>query len=289
MFILTILYHSLYSFFPTFLVYQMPGMVCSVGRGFEGGAPSDARPDKGLRVREREQQKIKIPLRVRLRLSPEQVRVEREQVGEMRDGAGSNGTWKQIPEWVEQIAKAASEALEVTSVGQQQVDRANEGMRQVREATLQSARAIKRLSESGQEINETTMELADLATRMNLLALNAAIEAARAGEQARGFVVIAQEIRALSARCTEAARKVAARLRAIQGEVAVASQSVDASIGQVVMQCELITQMGVALDAIGIVTEQMASLARGPDTASLDSLHALATASNEPGDASSPH
>jgi methyl-accepting chemotaxis protein len=225
-------------------------------------------------VIEQEQQKIKIPLRVRLRLSPGQVRVEREQVEEMGDGAGSNGngTWKQIPVWVEQIAKAASEALEVTSVGQQQVDRANEGMRQVREATLQSARAIKRLSESGQEINETTMELADLATRMNLLALNAAIEAARAGEQARGFVVIAQEIRALSARCTEAARKVAARLRAIQGEVAVASQSVDASIGQVVMQCELITQMGVALDAIGIVTEQMASLARGPEIVSLDAV-----------------
>jgi twitching motility protein PilJ len=213
-------------------------------------------------VIEEKQQQINVPLRVRLRLSTGHLRGEQEQVKEMQDGAGSNGALKQIPEWVEQIAKAASEALEVTSVGQQQVDRANEGMRQVREATLQSARAIKRLSESGQEINETTMELADLATRMNLLALNAAIEAARAGEQARGFVVIAQEIRALSARCTEAARKVATRLRAIQGEVAVASQSVDASIGQVVMQCELITQMGVALDAIGIVTEQMASLAR---------------------------
>lgn len=256
---LTLLYHSFYSFFPIFLVYQMPGMLCSERRGI--WSILEAHPEKGLHVIEQKQQ-INIPLRVRLRISPGHVREEPGQAEQVEDGTRSNGTLKQMPEWVEQIAKAASEALEVTSVGQQQVDRANEGMRQVREATLQSARAIKRLSESGQEINETTMELADLATRMNLLALNAAIEAARAGEQARGFVVIAQEIRALSARCTEAARKVAARLRAIQSEVAVASQSVDASIGQVVMQCELITQMGVALDAIGIVTEQMASLAQ---------------------------
>jgi methyl-accepting chemotaxis protein len=153
--------------------------------------------------------------------------------------------------------------MEVTAVGQQQIDRANEGMRQVRETTMQSARAIKRLGESGQEINDTVMELTNLTTRMNLLALNAAIEAVRAGEQGQGFAVIAQEIRALAAHSEEAARKVASRLHAIQSEVAIASQSADTNISRVVVQSELVTQAGVALDAIAIVTEQMAGLARG--------------------------
>ena len=169
---------------------------------------------------------------------------------------------KRVFEWAEKIGEVASEAMEVTSVGQQQLDRANEGMRQVREATMQSARAIKRLGESGQEINDTVMELTDLTARMNLLALNAAIEAVRAGEQGQGFAVIAQEIRALAAHSAEAASKVASRLHAIQSEVAMASQSIDTSIARVVVQCELVAQTDVALDAISIVAEQISALAR---------------------------
>lgn len=243
-------------------------------------------------VVEQKQQQVNLPLRVRFRLSPERAGRERQrteaefpaipatgddvlltvppaELPGQRGCPGASaiddaaGALKRVGERAEKIAEVASEAMEVTSVGQQQVDRANEGMRQVREATLQSARAIKRLGESGQEINDTVMELTGLTTRMNLLALNAAIEAVRAGEQGQGFAVIAQEIRALAAHSEEASRKVASRLHAIQSEVAMASQSVDTSIARVVVQCELVTQAGVALDAIGIVTEQMADLARG--------------------------
>ena len=215
---------------------------------------------QGQAVTEQKQQQISLPLRVRFRLSP--VRVA-PNACETRAGDDSAGAIRQVRERAEQIAEVALEAMEVTSVGQQQVDRANEGMRQVRETSMQSARAIKRLGESGQEINDTVMELTNLTTRMNLLALNAAIEAVRAGEQGQGFAVIAQEIRALAAHSEEAARKVASRLHAIQSEVAMAAQSVDTNIARVVVQCELVTQAGVALDAIGIITEQMAKLARG--------------------------
>ncbi len=259
---------------------------------------------------EQKQQQVNLPLRVRFRLSPERTGRQRTEVEfpaipstsddvlvtppptelpGQRERPGASESWaiddaagalKQVCERAEKIAQVALEAMEVTSVGQQQVDRANEGMRQVREATLQSARAIKRLGESGQEINDIVMELTGLTTRMNLLALNAAIEAVRAGEQGQGFAVIAQEIRALAAHSEEASRKVASRLHAIQSEVAMASQSVDTSIARVVVQCELVTQAGVALDAIGIVTEQMADLSRG--------LNEI-TSTSRLEDASSPH
>lgn len=261
-------------------------------------------------VAEQKQQQVNLPLRVRFRLSPERTGRQRTEVEfpaipstsddvlvtppptelpGQRERPGASESWaiddaagalKQVCERAEKIAQVALEAMEVTSVGQQQVDRANEGMRQVREATLQSARAIKRLGESGQEINDIVMELTGLTTRMNLLALNAAIEAVRAGEQGQGFAVIAQEIRALAAHSEEASRKVASRLHAIQSEVAMASQSVDTSIARVVVQCELVTQAGVALDAIGIVTEQMADLSRG--------LNEI-TSTSRLEDASSPH
>lgn len=174
---------------------------------------------------------------------------------------------KRVAERAEKMSKVAAEAIEVTNEGQQQVDRANEGMRQVRDVTMQSARVIKRLGERGQEMNDSLVELTDLTTRMNLLALNAAIEAVRAGEQGQGFAVIAQEIRTLAVNSAEAARKVSSRLRAIQGEVTTVSQGADQNIQHVVMQSELVTRTGVALDAIGVVMQQMADLAQGLDAA----------------------
>jgi methyl-accepting chemotaxis protein len=172
------------------------------------------------------------------------------------------GTMKWVAERADKASQVAKDATDVTTEGQHMVVRTTEGMRQVREAAMQSARAMKRLGESGQEINNTAMEITDLTARMNLLALNAAIEAVRAGEQGQGFVVIAQEIRTLAVHSAEAARKVAAHLRAIQNETTTVSQSVEQNIQQVVMQSELVSQTGVALDAISEVTEQMADLVR---------------------------
>lgn len=177
------------------------------------------------------------------------------------------GTMKSVSERAEKISLVARDASDVTTEGQKKVIRATEGMRQVRETTMHSGRIMKRLGESGQEINDTVMEITDLTTRMNLLALNAAIEAVRAGEQGQGFAAIAQEIRTLAVHSAEASRKVAARLRAIQNETTAVSQSVEQNIQQVVIQTELVTQTGVALEAIGIVTEQMADLVQNICTA----------------------
>ncbi len=134
---------------------------------------------------------------------------------------------------------------------------------QVREATLLCARIMKRLGESGQEINETILAMTDLTTRMNLVALNAAIEATRAGEYGQGFAVIVQELRTLAVHSSEAARKVAAHIRTIQRETSAISQSIEKNTLEAVKQTELVTQTGVALDAISVVTEQMAGLVQG--------------------------
>ena len=176
-------------------------------------------------------------------------------------------TVKRVSERAAELSEALNEAAEVTRGGKQQIARANDGMRLVRETTLQSVRVMKRLGESGQEINDTVLELTGLTTRMNLLALNAAIEAVRAGEQGQGFVVIAQEIRSLAVGSAEAARKVASRIRAIQNEITTVSQSVDQNIQHVVSQSELVTQTCMALEAIGSVMERMVEMMQGLEPA----------------------
>ncbi|WP_201366563.1 methyl-accepting chemotaxis protein [Dictyobacter formicarum] len=168
-----------------------------------------------------------------------------------------------ISERAAHLSKTAIDGVDVTNEAQTTVDRTVESMGLVREATLQSARMMKQLSESGQEINETVAGMNDLTMRMHLLALNAAIEATRAGENGQGFTVIAQEMRTLAMSSAEIARTVSTYIHTIQQETTKASQSVEQGTQEVVKQTELVMQTGVALDAIGVVTDQLTHLIDG--------------------------
>ena len=165
-----------------------------------------------------------------------------------------------VAEIASRSQEAAKEAEQAGSTALSGIDVARESldsMARIHSHVSGATTRVQHLAESTQQVGSIVAVIREIADQTNLLALNAAIEAARAGEQGRGFAVVADEVRKLAEKTSEATNQIGQMITTIQGETQLVIEAIADSMQEAQRDVDHARHSGEALQRIVDVIQQV--------------------------------
>jgi len=163
-----------------------------------------------------------------------------------------------------QAKEQANSAKLLANEGQQLIDKATQEFAVISASINRSSEAVDTLKMRSESVRKLVTTVQKIADQTNLLALNAAIEAARAGESGRGFSVVADEVRNLALRTSDATQEINEVIDAIERETDISVQTITSGRLElesgIAIISEMVKPLGELNDGAQISAEQLALL-----------------------------
>jgi len=163
---------------------------------------------------------------------------------------------ERMTELIADVAQNAKKAAEIAHTashtateGATAMDVTVEKIFNLRSTIDDTAKKVRRLGESSQQISRIISLINEIAVQTNLLAVNAGLEAAKAGEGSRGFVVVANEVSELAARCSDATQEIKLIVENIQRETNEVVKAMEQGTTQVVEGSRIVENAKTSLNS----------------------------------------
>ncbi len=161
-----------------------------------------------------------------------------------------NNAIRQVAGNAESVTRDSAVATDAARSGVETVDETLEGMQNIKTKVGASAEKVQEMGKRSEEIGAILVTIEEIASQTNLLALNAAIEAARAGEHGKGFAVVADEVRKLAERSSQATKEIGGLISGIQNTVSDAVNAMEEGSKEVELGVVSANKAGTALHKI---------------------------------------
>ncbi len=140
------------------------------------------------------------------------------------------------------------------------VDKANGYADEADEKMAQLTIATNNIDQSSAQIGSIIQTIEDIAFQTNILALNASVEAGRAGAAGKGFSVVADEVRSLASKSSQAAKNTSVLIRSSMHDIKSGTSSTSQAISAMKVINDCIESIKSLMDEIAVASVQQSEM-----------------------------